>query len=88
MPIIDLTGGRLTEEQRQTLASELGKRSAALPCPRCANPYFTIMDGVHNLGLSGGVGYRDFGAIPAAVTICNRCGFIALHALTVLTGER
>ena len=68
------------------IVKELKKRGVALPCPRCGNQHFTIVDGVFNQPLQAQMSGLVVGgpSIPSAVTVCQRCGFVAQHALGAL----
>lgn len=57
-----------------------------LVCPRCGNAGFTIIDGIFNQPLQSEMSGLVLGgpSIPSAVTACQRCGFIAQHALGAL----
>lgn len=77
----------MDEVRRKEIAKALTERGATLPCPRCGNTSFSIVDGYFNQSLQSEIsGALTIGGptIPAVVTACNRCGFLASHALGVL----
>ena len=77
----------MDEEKRKQIAKALTDRGVTMPCPRCGNNSFSVVDGYFNHSLqseiSGGLSIGG-PSIPAAVTACNQCGFMAQHALGVL----
>ena len=76
----------LSQEQKNAIIAALEKAGARAPCPRCGNAAFTLLGGyfVHHLQF----GLPDFSfanpSVPTAVVACNRCGFLAQHALGAL----
>jgi ribosomal protein S27AE len=82
-----VTGTGLTEEQKQQIIKALNDRGVSQPCPRCGNRSFSLIDGYFNQPvqpeLSGGLVIGG-PTIPSVVTACNKCGFLAQHALGVL----
>ena len=76
----------LSQEQQQAIIAALERAEARAPCPRCGNASFTLLGGyfVHHLQFGG----ADFSfvnpSVPTAVVACNRCGFLAQHALGAL----
>ena len=69
---------------REQIAEALEKAGAKLPCPRCGNSSFTLVESsaIPTLKPPNTV---DFGrTIPAAVVACTRCGYLSLHAYGVL----
>ena len=77
----------ITEQQKHRIIQELEKRGANLPCPRCGNKSFTLLDGYVNQTLAGELSAAIIvggPSIPSAVTACTRCGFLSHHALGAL----
>ena len=78
--------GNLTQKDRDAIGKILTERGADTPCPRCGNGEFAIADEYFRSVLQSGIEniYLDGPSIPAAVTICTKCGFISQHALGTL----
>lgn len=76
----------LTQDQKSRIVEELRKRGVTLPCPRCGNPHFTLLDGYFNQPVSVEIGAVVLGGktVPSVVTFCTRCGFLSQHALGAL----
>lgn len=74
---------KLTPKQRK-IAEALIKCGVNLPCPRCGNTDFVIVDNyvIHPLtsDLRRPIGKN----IPTAITICEQCGYVSEHALGAL----
>lgn len=70
-------------DQKQKIVEALEKASARLPCPRCGNTSFTLLDGFFNQPVQTDLGGLVLGgpSVPSVVVVCNRCGFLAQHAL-------
>lgn len=78
---------KLTEEQKQEIIKRLDERGAKLPCPRCGNKEFTVLDGYFSQSITTeiGAGVIIGGAtVPTAVIACKRCGYLVQHALGIL----
>jgi len=78
---------KLTEAQKQEIIKRLGERGAKLPCPRCGNKEFTVLDGYFSQSIHTkiGAGVIIGGAtVPSAVIACKRCGYLVQHALGIL----
>ncbi len=76
----------MDEQQRQEIARRLRTRGVNLPCPRCGETDFAVLDGFLNESLQ-----EDFTVfeihgqtLPTAVTVCSNCGFLAEHVLGIL----
>ncbi|MGD1120249.1 MAG: hypothetical protein ABR886_12345 [Dehalococcoidales bacterium] len=74
------------QDQKDQIIKALSERGANLPCPRCGNNAFTLLDGYFNqiiqeepqgIVLSGRT-------IPSVVVACKRCGYLSQHAAGVL----
>ncbi len=76
----------LTEEQKNLIIKALEERGAKLPCPRCSNTQFTILDGYFNQTLQTELKNISIGGltIPSIVIGCVKCGFLSQHALGAL----
>ena len=77
---------QMSQEQKQKIIKALEEREAKLPCPRCGNGSFTLLDGYLNQTIQQDlIGITIGGpSIPSVVVACNRCGYLSQHALGVL----
>jgi ribosomal protein S27AE len=75
-----------TQAQKDKLIKALTDRGANLPCPRCGNTDFTLLDGYFNQMIQEEPKGIVLGGrtIPSIVIACNRCGFLSQHALGIL----
>lgn len=76
-----------TNDQRRNILAALQKAHANEPCPRCGNTEFVLLDGYTTVTTNQGVTPTFIiggPTIPAVVTVCKRCGFIAQHAIGAL----
>ena len=67
----------------------LGEKGVDLPCPRCGNRTFSILDGVVLLEprtVAYGILYvpENDEAIPLVVVFCNKCGYKFEHLADML----
>jgi hypothetical protein len=64
----------------------LTERGASLPCPRCGNDDFTLLDGYFNEFIQDEPRGVVLGGrtIPSVIIACKRCGFLSQHALGIL----
>jgi ribosomal protein L37E len=69
---------------QQKIIDALTQAGADRPCPRCGHEDFNLVDGYVSLPLQAKVAEGPSGSIPTVVTICERCGYVSQHALTVL----
>ncbi len=76
----------LTQEQKDKIIKALTDRLAKLPCPRCGNDTFTLLDGYFNQIIQTDLKGIVLGGrtIPSVVVACNRCGYLSQHALGIL----
>jgi len=76
----------LSSEEKKEIVSKLKGAGAILPCPRCGNPNFTLVDGYFNHNIQTDFGNIVLGgpSVPTIVLVCDRCGFLSQHALGVL----
>ena len=81
---------QLNDDQKREIIEILHKRGAKLPCPRCKNKNFAIIDGYFNQFIQGSipVSITDIinggPFISSIVVVCTRCGYLSQHALSVL----
>jgi ribosomal protein L37E len=76
----------LPDQEKLRIVEKLEERGATLPCPRCGNQYFSLLDGYFNQPIQSELSNIEFGgtSIPSVVVACNRCGYLSQHALGVL----
>jgi ribosomal protein S27AE len=76
----------MDKAQKDKIVSKLLEKGVKLPCPRCGNNEFTVIDGYFNQTLQDQLQGLVIGgpSIPSVVTACARCGFLAQHALGAL----
>ena len=76
----------LTQEQKDKIIKALVERGAKLPCPRCGNDTFTLLDGYFNEIIQSEPKGIVLGGrtVPSIAVACNRCGYLSQHALGVL----
>ena len=77
------------EINKQEIAEKLKEKEALLPCHRCGNNRFSILDGyskflidenidaLPNLTVGGP-------SVPIILIVCNKCGAITPHAMGAL----
>lgn len=77
---------QISEERKKEIVKALEDRGAKLPCPRCGNQQFTLLDGYFNQSIQTELKGMVLGgpSIPSVVIACNRCGFLSQHALGAL----
>lgn len=75
-----------TQDQKDKIIKALTERGANLPCPRCGNDAFTLLDGYFNQIIQETPRGIVLGGrtIPSVAVACKRCGYIAQHALGIL----
>ncbi len=76
----------MDQKTRDEIADRLKEKGAVLPCPRCGNVSFFVIDGYLNPTLQDRLQGLVIGgrSIPSAIVACNRCGFLSQHALGAL----
>jgi predicted nucleic-acid-binding Zn-ribbon protein len=76
----------MTQEDKDRIIEKLNERGATLPCPRCGNVNFVLLDGYFTQPISNQIGTIVLGGptVPAVVVACNRCGYMSSHALGVI----
>lgn len=73
---------KISVEMREKIIERLSERDALKKCPRCNNKKFVLGDKYFMMPTQ--VGFDDIvigDTIPCAIVICNKCGYISLHAL-------
>jgi len=78
--------GLLTVQQKNNIATALGKRGVPRACPMCGTSKWVIGDGYFYNTLQGDVTSVNLAGvgIPCVPLICSHCGFISQHALGAL----
>jgi ribosomal protein S27AE len=76
----------MTRVKRKEIIARLREKGADKPCPRCGHLSFSVIDGFFNQTIQENFSGFVIGgqSIPAVVTACNNCGYIAQHSLGVL----
>ena len=76
----------LSQAQKDEIIEVLKSRGATLPCPRCSNNDFTLLDGYFNQAIQAELKGMVLGgqSVPSVVVACSRCGYLSQHALGVL----
>lgn len=76
----------LTSAQQEQIVHRLRELGATLPCPRCGASSFSVVKklGAMPVDPALSVAGVEGMALPAALLVCNQCGFLSSHALTVL----
>jgi hypothetical protein len=77
---------QIPEERKKEIVKRLEERGAKLPCPRCGNQSFTLLDGYFNQPIQSELKGMVLGGptIPSVVVACSSCGFLSQHALGAL----
>lgn len=77
---------QISNEKKQEIIKALEERGAKLPCPRCGNNSFNLLDGYFNQTIQTNLKGMTLGgpSIPSVVVACNRCGYLSQHALGTL----
>jgi len=75
-----------SQENKQRIIKALEERGAKLPCPRCGNNNFTLLDGYFNQTIQPEANGIVIGgpSILSVVVACNQCGYLIQHALGIL----
>lgn len=77
---------RLSSNAQNTIIARLEEVGADSPCPRCGNNDATLSDGYTIIPIRGNIKGITIGgrAIPCVMTVCNKCGYVSMHALGTL----
>ena len=77
---------QISDREKKEILKALEERGAKLPCPRCGNQSFTVIDGYFNQTIQTALKGMVLGgpSVPSVVVVCNRCGYLSQHALGVL----
>jgi ribosomal protein L37E len=77
---------QISEQKKQEIIKVLEERGAKLPCPRCGNNSFTLLDGYFNQTIQTDFKGMVLGgpSVPSVVVACTRCGYLSQHALGAL----
>ena len=63
----------------EQIARTLEMRGVYAPCPRCGQTHFTVANETRLSVEPTGLMQMPTG-IPAAIVVCNNCGYIMMHA--------
>ena len=76
----------LSKKEKDKIVKALRDREARLPCPRCGNQNFSLVDGYFNQPIQRELEGMVLGgpSIPYIAVVCTRCGFLSQHALGAL----
>ena len=76
----------LSDDEKRRIVEALEKVGARAPCPRCGHGTFTLLGGYFNQPIQTELAGMVLGGIsvPSAVVVCNKCGWLAQHALGTL----
>jgi hypothetical protein len=78
---------KMSSDEKQKIVETLNSKGARLPCPRCGNTSFTLLDGYFEQPIQSELVSRFIisgPSIPSVVVICNKCGYMSQHAIGVL----
>lgn len=77
---------QISKEKKAEIIRALEARDAKLPCPRCGNRSFTLLDGYFNQTVQANIKGMVLGgpSVPSVVLACNKCGYLSQHALGAL----
>ena len=76
----------LSQEERNRIVRALNERGANRPCPRCNNNSFSMVPGYFTHFIQQDTTNINLGgpSVPTVVVVCDRCGWLAEHALGVI----
>lgn len=73
-----------SEESREEILEALKLNGVNLPCPRCSNSDFSLLEGYFLQPLiqkDTDIGqFATLPQIPSVVIMCNKCGYLSQHA--------
>ena len=72
---------KLPPEHRQNVIRALAEHGATLPCPRCGDNGWNVLDSYISNSLTLDVQKVVIGGpvLPTVAVICTKCGFLAEH---------
>lgn len=73
-------------KKKEEIIRALNKKRVRLPCPRCGNSSFTLIDGYFNVLIQNDLNIFNISgpSVPSIVTACIKCGYLSQHALGAL----
>lgn len=76
----------LSQEQQKKIIEALDERGAILPCPRCGNKSFELLNGYFNHTLQAELKGIVIGgpSVPTIIVVCKKCGYLSQHAIGTL----
>jgi predicted nucleic-acid-binding Zn-ribbon protein len=76
----------MEKEEKEKIIKALEEHGAILPCPRCGNENFTLLDGYFNQTVQHDLKNIFIGgpSIPSIVVGCSRCGYLSQHSIGIL----
>lgn len=77
----------MTPEDKNNVIAKLNDRGARMPCPRCGNQQFSLLDGYFSHQIQQSTNEIVIGGgptVPIVAVVCTNCGFISQHALGAL----
>jgi len=77
----------MNSQERNKIIQALENHGARLPCPRCGNNNFSLIDGYFNHSFQPQISNNVIiggPSIPSVAVVCNRCGFLSYHAVGAL----
>jgi ribosomal protein L37E len=79
-------GMTLSPEQRKNISEALAQRGATLPCPRCGDDAWTVLDSYISHSLTQNVHQVVIGGpvLPTIGVLCRKCGFLSEHVTVEL----
>lgn len=82
----NIESNKMSPEVQKQVIDALSKAGVNLPCPRCGNKHFTLVEGFFVQIIQQGIKNIVLGgqSIPSIVTACSQCGFLSQHALGAL----
>ena len=77
---------QISPERKKEIIKALEERGAKLPCPRCGNQSFALLDGYFNQTIQTELKGMVIGgpSVPSVVVACSKCGYLSQHALGAL----
>ncbi|MBR6123816.1 hypothetical protein IKQ19_09540 [Candidatus Saccharibacteria bacterium] len=72
---------------KNRVIQKLTEKGAVLPCSRCGNQQFSVLDGYSKIMLDENIdGSIRIGgpSVPVSIVVCTKCGAVTMHALGAL----